>query len=246
MAAAAAETAWRRETVDTHHRSEVRVPKEDRVRQINGFKKASSDERRRMTLQAGKRWTRTDSRRRLLQASLSVPDLSKLGKARQMYRTCTQTWFRQSLLLQACHCVFGTWWLCVSKGARSAPDKLAWFLAVEDAGLQVWLSTSVSFHNFKSQNFKLSVSNPKSKYVAYLSALSQISNCQGLGRKNKHEILKTDRGPSSRPSTSSGRCRDWNQIAQMARAAAGVTAAIQKFGALYLSCVQKLNSNLVF
>ena len=53
--------------------------------------------------------------------------------------------------------------------------------------------TTVSFHNFKSQNFKLSVSNPKSKYVAYLPVLSQISNCQGLGRKNKHEILKTDR-----------------------------------------------------
>ena len=45
---------------------------------------------------------------------------------------------------------------------------------------------TVSFHNFKSQNFKLSVSNPESKYVAYLSVLSQISNCQGLGRKNKH------------------------------------------------------------
>ena len=41
--------------------------------------------------------------------------------------------------------------------------------------------------------FKLSVSNPKSKYVAYLSVLSQISNCQSLGRKNKHKILKTDR-----------------------------------------------------
>ena len=52
---------------------------------------------------------------------------------------------------------------------------------------------TVSFHNFKSQNFKLSVSNPKSKYVAHLSVLSQISNCQGLGRKNKHEILKTGR-----------------------------------------------------
>ena len=49
------------------------------------------------------------------------------------------------------------------------------------------------FHNFKSQNFKLSVSNPKNKYAAYLSVLSQISNCQSLGRKNKHEILKTDR-----------------------------------------------------
>ena len=54
-------------------------------------------------------------------------------------------------------------------------------------------SATVGFHNFKSQNFKLSVSNPKSKHVAYVSVLSQISNCQGLGRKNKHEILKTDR-----------------------------------------------------
>ena len=53
--------------------------------------------------------------------------------------------------------------------------------------------STVSCHNFKSQIFKLSVSNPKSKYVAYLSVLSQISNCQGLGRKNKHELLKTDR-----------------------------------------------------
>ena len=46
---------------------------------------------------------------------------------------------------------------------------------------------TVSCHNFKSQDFKLSVSNPKSKCVVYLSVLSQISNCQGLGRKNKHE-----------------------------------------------------------
>ena len=53
--------------------------------------------------------------------------------------------------------------------------------------------TTVSFHNFKPQNLKSSVSNPKNKYVAYLSVLSQISNCQGLGRKNKFEILKTDR-----------------------------------------------------
>ena len=52
---------------------------------------------------------------------------------------------------------------------------------------------TVSFHNFKSQKFRLSVSNPKSKYVAYLSVLSQISNRQGLGRKNKHEMLKPDR-----------------------------------------------------
>ena len=53
--------------------------------------------------------------------------------------------------------------------------------------------STLSSHNFKSRNFKLSVSNPESKYVAYLSVLSRISNCQGLGRKNKFEILKTDR-----------------------------------------------------
>ena len=52
---------------------------------------------------------------------------------------------------------------------------------------------TVSFHNFKSQDCILSVSNPKSKHVAYVSVLSQILNCQGLGRKNKFEILKTDR-----------------------------------------------------
>ena len=57
------------------------------------------------------------------------------------------------------------------------------------------VAEAVSSHNFKSPNFKLSVSNPKSKCVAYLSVLSQISNCQGLGRKNKFEILKTDRTP---------------------------------------------------
>ena len=31
------------------------------------------------------------------------------------------------------------------------------------------------FYNSKSQNIKLSVSNPKNKYVAYVSVLSQIS-----------------------------------------------------------------------
>ena len=36
------------------------------------------------------------------------------------------------------------------------------------------ITSTVSFHNFKSQNFKLSVSNPKSKYAAYVSVLSQI------------------------------------------------------------------------
>ena len=53
---------------------------------------------------------------------------------------------------------------------------------------------TVSFHNFKSQKFKLSVSNPENKYVAYVSVLSQISNCQGRPQ-NKHEHLKTDRMP---------------------------------------------------
>ena len=53
---------------------------------------------------------------------------------------------------------------------------------------------TASFHNFKSQNFKLSVSNPKRKHVAYVSVLSQISNYQGLGRKNNFEILKSRLG----------------------------------------------------
>ena len=47
---------------------------------------------------------------------------------------------------------------------------------------------TVSFHNFKSQNFKLSVSNPEKENVVYVSVLSQISDCQGLGRNNKFEI----------------------------------------------------------
>ena len=58
---------------------------------------------------------------------------------------------------------------------------------------------TVSVHNFKSQNFKLSISNPKGKHVAYLPVLSQILNCQGLGRKSKFEILKTDRNAQEKP-----------------------------------------------
>ena len=72
--------------------------------------------------------------------------------------------------------------------SRSVLSRRGWFPAMSRT-----VPCTVSFHNFKSQNFKLSVSNPKSKYVAYLSVLSLISNCQGLGRKNKHEIVKTDR-----------------------------------------------------
>ena len=59
--------------------------------------------------------------------------------------------------------------------------------------IMIMLMNAVSVYNFKTKDFKLSVSNPKSKYVAYVSVLSQFSNCQGLGRNNKHEILKTDR-----------------------------------------------------
>ena len=44
---------------------------------------------------------------------------------------------------------------------------------VRGACIILWYHT-VSFHNFKSQNLKSSVSNPKSKYVAYLPVLSQI------------------------------------------------------------------------
>ena len=47
---------------------------------------------------------------------------------------------------------------------------------------------AVSFHNFKSQNFKLSVSNPKNNYVAYVYVLSPISSCQGLGRKTNSKF----------------------------------------------------------
>ena len=70
---------------------------------------------------------------------------------------------------------------------------LGTYLSIYRAGLLTTYMFTVSFHNFKSQDFKLSVSNPKNKYVVYSSVLSPISNCQGLGRKNKHEILKTDR-----------------------------------------------------
>ena len=82
-----------------------------------------------------------------------------------------------------------------SAHASSTCSSVSGDAAHADAGrlLQEQKNVTVSFHNSKSNNFKLSVSNPKSKYVAYVSVLSQISNCQGLGRKNKHENLKTDR-----------------------------------------------------
>ena len=79
---------------------------------------------------------------------------------------------------------------------QKSPNKYIWGLQARDNWCTlptVLCSHTVSFHNFKSQNFKLSVSNPKNIYVVSVSVLSQISNCQGLGRKNKHHILKTDR-----------------------------------------------------
>ena len=52
---------------------------------------------------------------------------------------------------------------------------------------------TASFHNFKSQISNRETQILKGKCVAYLSVLSRISNCQSLGRKNEHEILKTYR-----------------------------------------------------
>ena len=69
-----------------------------------------------------------------------------------------------------------------------------------DAQLTWALVRTVSCHNFKPQNFKLSVSDPKSKYVAYVSVLSRSSNCQGLGRKTNMKfwkptaLVRTDHG----------------------------------------------------
>ena len=73
---------------------------------------------------------------------------------------------------------------------------------------QTMTTCTVSFNNFKSQSFKLSVSNPKSKHVAYLSLLSQISNCQGLGRKHKLEILKTGHSNSDDSNDDSSNSND--------------------------------------
>ena len=78
--------------------------------------------------------------------------------------------------------------------------------------IRIIIITTTSFHNFKSQKFKLSVSNPKSQYAAYLSVLSQFSNCQSLGRKNKHEILKTDRTTNLRTKILDFRVFDSNMI----------------------------------
>ena len=83
--------------------------------------------------------------------------------------------------------------VCLYTVSRESPDVTPCHTSPPQGVVVSVRQTTVSFHYFKSQNLKLSFSNPKSKYVAYLSVLFQISNCQGLGRRNKHDILKTDR-----------------------------------------------------
>ena len=33
---------------------------------------------------------------------------------------------KMTISFNSCNCMFGTWWLSISKGVRSVPDKLAW------------------------------------------------------------------------------------------------------------------------
>ena len=51
----------------------------------------------------------------------------------------------------------------------------------------------VGFHNLNLRIFHLRVSNPNKLIVDVVLTRCRISMCQGLGRKNKHEHLKTDR-----------------------------------------------------
>ena len=88
---------------------------------------------------------------------------------------------------------------CAKLGTKASPSVRGsdWVKCLNFQALSLWIgrkcSGTVSFHNFKSQKFKLSVSNPKKISVVYLSVLSQISNCQSLGLKNNFEMLKTYR-----------------------------------------------------
>ena len=50
-------------------------------------------------------------------ASLSVPALSKLGKRRYMYRTCTQTWLNQPLCFNSYNCILSTWCFLSQQGS---------------------------------------------------------------------------------------------------------------------------------
>ena len=100
---------------------------------------------------------------------------------------------RKSLLLDIVHSHQHRQWHFYRFAISSLPVLSTFAFGLSVGSLLFTLFLTVGFHNFKSQNFKLSVSNPKNKYVTYVSVLSQISNCQGLGRKNKHDNLKTDR-----------------------------------------------------
>ena len=71
-----------------------------------------------------------------------------------------------------CVCIQGSW--PQGAGPFSYCYCLSLFMFIYCWYVCMYVCT-VSFHNFKSQNDKLRVSNPKSKYVAYLSVLSRIS-----------------------------------------------------------------------
>ena len=103
------------------------------------------------------------------------------------------------MYIQSHYYVYPIAHLCISYRAIFLHYRVSslYFIALYYRILSYLYYRTVSFHNFKSQNIKLSVSNPKNKHVVDLSVLSQISNCQSLSRKNKHEILKTDRDNSS-------------------------------------------------
>ena len=77
---------------------------------------------------------------------------------------------------------------------------------------------TVSFHNFKSQNFKLSISNPKSIYVAYLYVLS---NFKLPGSRPQKTNMKFENWPYECHSSSLAR-RRWRVAgATMGTAASG-------------------------
>ena len=57
--------------------------------------------------------------------------------------------------------------------------------------------STVGFHNFNLRIFNLRVSNPNKLIVGVFLTRCQISNCQGLGRKNKLEISEIDRTQES-------------------------------------------------
>ena len=59
------------------------------------------------------------------------------------------------------------------------------------------LCATPGFHNFNLRIFNLRVSNPHKLMVDVFLTRCRISMCQGLGRKNKRGILKTDHSNSN-------------------------------------------------